>query len=842
MINKEPGVAPVGKVDVSDENNLDQKRQDMTELLKDIAAKTAVLDEHNKRTEAYLNSEQGQKEMEGEREYDDFSDELDQKVLDGELTKEEADQQLQQKLDDFDEMATSVREDYLSSQTLGSVLNNKPDDEPDDEPDDGPDDELEDEPEDESDDDEPIDDETGEDERTDEDIKNEISDIDLEIHEINEELGIDDEDDESDSSDEEIKNKLYEIDRELAKIELAELSDKLNELVPELAELYARNRRLFRFAKDKARFEEVKKEYEKTLDKYTKLKAKEVFESGEHANKAWLSEKVEEMRGEIDTRLMEFIGGDLDSTIRTEEEIEVEHRRLVEEVYKPHLREEYYAKQDELKTKVSAEFLQNYLDQQRRLEDETIDKLDNGTWRRKFVSKVMKNKYLKGALTTAAVAGLAVTGVGLAAGLASGAMTIGLSYTAGGVIGGAAKGAITGGLMSRQDSKNSAVRGFATEEDIKEKISEINILTLDSEPRNVAAWLMDQYESAKDSDLSSNRKRTLVSVGLGATLGALMSGVQIGTKPSSHTEYKEVQTGNKPVEVNPTKIGDVNVAKGHGAYDTFTQMGGDPKDMQKALDIMYKIDAKYGLSPGSNGEVAGFNGAVGKFAHTYPGPINTWPDVAQKYIREVASEWAKQGLVPGQMTGGEPIYDVVTEEVANYIPNAFTNFLSRATAHFPAIKDTATYIASGFIGQSVGNKPRSEEKPEETAPVAPAPGETPTATATTETVGTTAGSGTTGEAEDRTPERGISDDIKEFIIEKASLFGGEDGAKIVTSESRISEDKMQSYWNGLNIYSKSFLYQLISSMGGDPEWGRSFRNWIKSKSEEELGLGPTEAA
>ena len=56
-------------------------------------------------------------------------------------------------------------------------------------------------------------------------------------------------------------------------------------------------------------------------------------------------------------------------------------------------------------------------------------------------------------------------------GIAAGTMSVGLSYTAGGVALGAGKGALMGGLMSRQNSKNSAVRGFVSEEEIQKVLN-----------------------------------------------------------------------------------------------------------------------------------------------------------------------------------------------------------------------------------------------------------------------------------------------------------------------------------------------------------------------------------
>ena len=94
-------------------------------------------------------------------------------------------------------------------------------------------------------------------------------------------------------------------------------------------------------------------------------------------------------------------------------------------------------------------------------------------------------------------------------------------------------------------------------------------------------------------------------------------------------------------------------------------MGGNPEKIQEALDIMHSIDSKYGLVPGDSG-------VAGSFAHTYPGPISSWPDAAQVYIEEVAKEWAKRGLlIEPTVIESAPIYGPVFKASQSYIYDGF---------------------------------------------------------------------------------------------------------------------------------------------------------------------------
>ncbi len=671
---------------------------------------------------AYENSEQGQREAMAQEKYDRLKAKLDQAVEEGRMTKEHADSLLERQLKQATGDIEAARQDYQDRQTVGSeedqanysewlsrhdaenIANLEM---------------------------------TGRETATDEErarleaeerAKLEAEEAAKEQAEQEESEQPPEESDEANSGDDaesDIGLDSDVVDKLKSKItkekinRINEIDERLKNMLPDLAELYARNRRLFVGAKNRADFANAKSEFEKLLDERLRLGAEMEYESGKGEISEILQNRIEELRAEIEAKMAEFT----EEGEKTSEETEAKRAQLIEEANNT-IRSEYSELVKELESKVNANFLAHFLESQAKLEDATIDALDNGSFCRSFVNKVINNKVLKGALIAASVVGLAATGVGLATGLAAGSMAVSLGYTAGGVALGAGKGALAGGLMSRQDSKNSAVRGFATEEEIKSQLKDIDITNQDADTSNVTSWLMEQYSSANEADASSNRKRTAVAVGIGAALGGIMSGVHVDNVTTKEVTER-VRVGTEPTKYEPTMFDKVNIPKGHGAYDTFTQMGGNPEDLQKALDIMHSIDSKYGMVPGSNGETAGLNGAVGDFAHTYPGPINTWPDVAQSYIREVAQEWARQGLIPSTSTGGGPIYDTITKTVTDYIPNAFMNFLTRATT-----LTTAAAVGGVAGGTREENTPRGsnveqEEPTTQETPIIPEPPEIP---------------------------------------------------------------------------------------------------------------------
>ena len=460
---------------------------------------------------------------------------------------------------------------------------------------------------------------------------------------------------------------------------LEEKKAELEKKRSELAELYAKNRRLFVGKANKEKFKEAKAEYNEMLDEYLKLQAEDSYESGKNKLSNQLKNRFDTLKESIESQLAEFAGGELENTDKTPEEIEAERARLLKTAAEA-LKQEWKERTGQLETDINAEFVENFLKEENALEDATIDRLDNGTIFRKAISKVLANKYLKGALVGAAIVGLAVTGIGLGMGLAAGTASIGYGLTLGGAVAGAGRGAFMGALMSRQDSKNSAVREFASEEDIRNQLKGINVLDENSGAANVTNWLLNQYETAKDTDLSSNRKRTAISAGLGAAFGALLSGVQIN-QVTAQPNVEPEQIGTTPIEYQyqAANLDNVNIPEGHGISTTFQQLGGDlndPAAFDQFTNIVHDIGNNYGLVPGDNG-------MVGAFAHTYPGTIDTWPADAQAYITDVANEAARQGLIPANTTvigGGEPIYDTVERVASGIVPDAFMNFLAQATA------------------------------------------------------------------------------------------------------------------------------------------------------------------
>ncbi len=659
----------------------------------------------------------------------------------------------------------------------------------------------------------------------------------------------DKDDSKGEGSPEENKNKVDLGDPTVKKLEIAidknkterleKIEEDLNKMLPDLAELYARNRRIIIGAKNRAEFERVKGEYSELLDEALKLKSKASFNIGMGELSEKLEKRADELTQQIQAQLLEFVGGDPENTEKTQEEVDAERTRLVEEAEKT-LRAEYGEMTKELETSVNTNFLSDYLEEAAKLEDATINALDNGTACRRFVDKVLNNKVLKGALIVAGVAGLAATGVGLVTGLAAGTMSVGLGFTTGGVALGAGKGALMGGLMSRQNSKNSAVRGFASEEEIKAQLESIDSEDANAAP--LAKWLLDQYTSAKDQDLASNRKRTALSAGIGAAIGGLMSGVHFNNI-ESHEITDRVRVGTEPGKLEIDYFDNVDVARGGGMYDSFTQMGGNPEDLQRALDIAHSIDSTYNMVPGSNGVTTGFNGQVGEFAHTYPGPISEWPSVAQSYMEEVANAWARAGLIPSHMAGGGPIYDTVTRTVIKLVPNVFMDTLARAT----------TTVGAGIIGSAIGGagaerQPITTESPENPPSTPEATPEAPTSedmdrkleaieqAQATETI-TSTPEAPTSEDMDRkleaieqaqvSPENTPS--LVDFITEEFGDKVGETGIEIMTSQDGLNEvnsARIAEWWDTLDEDTKNEITQYETTLRGS-NYGRALKTWLQ---------------
>ena len=500
------------------------------------------------------------------------------------------------------------------------------------------------------------------------------------------------------------KIEIGEIDIKRPEIEFAEdrsehlkeVKERLDKLLPTMSELYARNRRLIVGPKNRANFMAVKEEYGKVLDEYLRLKSGESLEKVKHELSDHLGSRFEELKKDIEQRLAEFSRSDIGGPYKTQEEVDKEKARLTKEASET-LEAEYAHWIKAIETGVNTTFVEDFIAEETKLESATIKALDKGTICRKFVNKVLNSKVLKGTLVAAGVAGLAVTGVGLGMGLAAGTMAVGVSYTAGGVVMGAAKGFLSGTLMSRQNSKNSAVRGFASEAEIRQQLEGIDVTKEGPGVANAASWLLGQYTEANKTDASSNRKRTAVAAGLGAAMGGLMSGIRIDNITTRTTSSRQI-TGYEPRTYEAANLENVNVSNNHGLYQVFEQLGGDPANKEQAVKIAESVFSKYGAK---SDLVEGIVAPSGNAVNIYPGKISEWPAVAQSCIKEVANELASKGLIPGNAIGGGPIFSTVEKTVVSFIPDAFRTYLAKATAT----------IGAGAIGGIIGGAGKANKNP-----------------------------------------------------------------------------------------------------------------------------------
>lgn len=500
---------------------------------------------------------------------------------------------------------------------------------------------------------------------------------------------------------------------ESKKERLDKLEEDLEGLRPELAELYARNRRLIVGADNKARFAEVQSEYKKMVNEYLRLKAEMKFEDGRHEKLAQIGKMLEEESEKIHQDLLDFVGGDPENTDKTQEEVDEKREQLRGEAEK-RIRAKYDELMKQLEGEVNAEFLGDYIEQESKLKDATIDKLDNGTICRKFVSKILTNKWFRRGLLAAGVVALAATGIGVVGGLAAGTMAIGYSLTAGGAALGALKGGLSGTIMSRQSSKTSAINGFGEEESVPEELKNFNILDKNSDATNVADWMMKEYDKSNISDRKSNRKRTLVSAGFGAAFGAIMSGVQINNVATSEaSSYEQIDTTPDRYDVDMSKI---DIEQGSGMSETFADLGGDPSNYAQAEQLAFQVDKAFGLSPGSNGVVPGYDGVVGDIAHTYPGTIDTWPAAAREYITGVVQQWAGAGLIPAVRIAGEPIFGMVNHAITHLTPNFLMNLFARTIV---------PVLVGGAVGSKVATSGAAEPVEQAPEPQGTPTGETP---------------------------------------------------------------------------------------------------------------------
>lgn len=488
--------------------------------------------------------------------------------------------------------------------------------------------------------------------------------------------------------------------KEIKKEDLERAERSLSTLQPQIAELYARNRRLIVGGKNRADFERVKGEYGEVMDQYLRLKTGEVFENEKHALGERLEQKLDELKADIETKLTEFSKTETDGTHKTQEEVDAEKEKLIKEAEKA-VKEWYDKEYEGIKTKVNVEFLDELIKQEANLEAATTNALDNGTICRKFVSKVLNNKALKGALVIAGAAGLAFTG----AGLLTGAATVGFHLTGAGFALGAAKGGLGATLMSRQDSRASKVRGLVSEEDIARQIVDMDVTNENANVQGVSSWLMEQYGQANKQDRSSNRKRTAVSAGIGALVSGLASGLHFDKVVEQTTESTEI-TGYKPVEYK-AQYGteNVDVAPNHGFLQIYEQVGGDPANSaqwNEAFKVTEQIAQKYNVVSDMGKGVLSRAGAP----ELLPGKPSTWDATSQQFLKEILDTWASKGLIPTVKTGGEAIWNTVTTTVPVVVKNSIMGYITRATAGI-----TGAVIGGAIGGAGRGNNPTAANRP-----------------------------------------------------------------------------------------------------------------------------------
>lgn len=486
--------------------------------------------------------------------------------------------------------------------------------------------------------------------------------------------------------------------------ELGSVEKELANLQPALAEFYAKNRRLIVGKENRAKFEEKRGEYGRILDKYLRLKAGKICENGRQKLSGELQEKIDAKISEIGEKLTEFSKNETDGT-KTQEEVDNEKARLAEEA-----RAEIQAWYDErwkgLKTDVNAKFLEEFIAKETELEGETIKALDGYGKNsgfvvrncRKFVSKVLNNKVLKITLAAAGLAGLAFT-VG---GIAAGAVTVSFAApTVGSAAIGALKGAVSGGIMSRQDSKVSKVRGFASAEDMKSQLEKIDATEENPDVKSVTDWLIGEYGKANDKDRKGNRKRTAVAVGLGAAMGGLASGLQIG-KNIQKTTYETKIVDHDPITYKPQYgAANVDVSPNHGYLQIFEQVGGNPSNKaqwDQAFKITEQVAQKYGVvSDMSKGVIAPKG-----MPEILPGKPSTWDSTSQQFLNDILDSWAANGLIPRTAIGGDPIYGLVPTGISQeFVKDSIKSFI---VEHVPA-------VLTGALAGSIGNREKLTNTP-----------------------------------------------------------------------------------------------------------------------------------
>jgi hypothetical protein len=453
----------------------------------------------------------------------------------------------------------------------------------------------------------------------------------------------------------------------------AELRDglkaQLDKLAPELAELYARNRRLVKGinttgdrkfpelaqllkgeypeglsgVSNKELWQKANEIYGKALGGYLYANGQAQLIGGQEQIQQQLATFVEQLNADNSQALTEF-AADTENGNKTQEEVDAEKERLQAEAAEQ-LNAENRRLQAALQGEIDADFLDRFKDIYKTTNEMIADKLDNGTICRKIVHKVLNNKALKVGLLVAGGVGLAATGVGLA----TGAISITYGLTAAGFATGAAKGALMGGLMSRQDSRHSAIHGFLGNE-IPDAIRNLNILN-SSDASAVGNFIMQQYAKANQADASSNKKRTAISAGVGGIIGGFSSGIHVNQVVNS-TTTEQVQTG---VEVKPAEYNrDLEIGRWHAdgslngansSSDVFaSQFGGTQADYspQFLSDLAQRtpgVTWKPGTTLSFTGRLTDpLNSNLSAMMSQYATEIGTTLPVVTELVRAVTSE------------------------------------------------------------------------------------------------------------------------------------------------------------------------------------------------------------
>lgn len=602
------------------------------------------------------------------------------------------------------------------------------------------------------------------------------------------------------------------------------IQEKLASLRPELAELYAKNRRLFVTHKNRELFQNAQTQYNKLLNELLSLKTEQAYKKEQSEKWSRLSnDDVSKAHSDLKKGLEAFKNAHPNAT---KEELTAEEERLKNDITAKLLGFE------KTKEKTSAAFLSEYLKQQGALEEATVDALDNGTIWRRFTHNVIDNKKVK---ATLAVLGAAGAAFGVAATIATGGIaSIGFAGWAG-VASGAGRGALSGAIMSRQDSKNSAVHRLATEEELKKQFEEIAITSKgDVNINNVASFLVGRYESANEADRSNNRKRTLISAGIGAAIGGIMGGVQLNKTITSEkavqgepelqvTGYTEGTAETRPA----IDIDTISHARGKGTEKLFLELGGESSEKYWSSDahrILLDIGKKYGLTEGRSG-------------WTHPGHISEWPSAAQGMAREVAEEWARQGLIPSQTVmvgGGEPIFGLVpritNETITEVVKDGIFNNLTQGSA------TVAAGAIGGLVGGLVGRNNRANQSAPNTSTVSRA--ETPEEDLSM----------------DNTPDFEQNVEIPQANVENAreaisrllgalgqNISDGDLGLIIRGNERPYSDAEsaqLEALWGGLDEDARSAIseYMAYEGNGMDSRTTNSFQNWLNNRSNETVGV------